>query len=235
MRLSVGSVMVCAGLAICVGAGAGAGAGLSPTNAPSLLVPGHWKLLKLDGKRPARFDFDGKNALEVTSNASVGFFYRELDSSGDNKQVVRWRWRVDRQVPPTDQASKGEDDRAIAVHLWFDDDTSGSLFSVFNRLLGRPKIGHLITYVWGGVRAPGAMMANPYYDKGAIVVLRTSRQDRTGQWVAEERHVGADYARAFGHRPDLSKLRYIAISADTDDTGSTSVARVADVVLAGGG
>jgi len=230
MRLSVGSVLVCAGLAI----GVVAGADFSTANTPSLLVPGHWKLLKLDGKRPARFAFDRQNGLEVTSDASVGFFYRELDSRGDSKEVVRWRWRVDRQVPATDQASKGEDDRAIAVHLWFDDDTSGSLFSVFNRLLGRPRIGHLITYVWGGVRAPGAMMANPYYDKGAIVVLRTSKQDRTGRWVAEERHAETDYARAFGRRPDLSKLRYIAISADTDDTGAASVARIADVILAGG-
>ena len=227
MRFPFSAVFVIAALVLA------ALASVSEANRPSLLVPGGWKLLKLDGKQPARFVIDEDRTLRVSASSSVGFYYRELDDRSAGKARIRWRWRVDRQIPATDQSVKGKDDRAIAVHLWFDDDTGGSVFGVFNRLLGRPKIGHLISYVWGGVREPGAVMANPYYDKGAIIVLRTGRSARTGRWYDEMRDVAVDYERVFGTTPDLSKLRYIAISADTDDTGTSSSARVADVELGG--
>lgn len=200
-------------------------------DSPSLLGHGTWKLLKLDGKVPARFAMNKNRELQVDANAAVAFFYRELARDAGQNKTVLWRWRVDDQIPPTDQGRKGSDDRAIALHLWFDDDTGGALFGALGSLLGRPRIGHLVSYVWGGIRAPGAMMANPYYDKGAIFVVRTARTGVTGKWYDEARNVAQDYKRAFGHVPDLSKLRYIAISADTDDTGAVSSARVADVVL----
>lgn len=200
---------------------------------PSLIGEGPWKLIKLRGKDVTRFEVEQNREMRVEAKGAVGFYYTKLSDIGDDKVMLQWRWRVDRQIPATDQAQKGGDDRAIAVHLWFDDDESGSLFGKLGSLLGYPRVGHLMTYVWGGVRDANTVMANPYYDKGAIIIVRNGKAVAKGDWQLERRDVVADYARAFGHKPDLSKLRYLAISADTDDTGTVSSARVADVALSG--
>ena len=200
---------------------------------PSLIDEGAWKLIRLRGKEVTQFEVGKNRELKVEAKGAVGFYYTKLADIADDKVTLQWRWRVDRQIPPTDQARKGGDDRAIAVHLWFDDDESGSLFGKLGGLLGYPRVGHLMTYVWGGVRDANTVMANPYYDKGAIIIVRNGKARGKGDWQLERRDVVADYARAFGRTPDLSKLRYLAISADTDDTGTVSRARVADVVLRG--
>ena len=75
---------------------------------------------------------------------------------------------------------------------------------------------------------PTRSWRTPNYDKGAIIIVRNGKAGAKGAWQLEQRDVVADYARAFGQKPDLSKLRYLAISADTDDTGTVSSARVAD-------
>lgn len=216
------------GAAILVG-GVAAGA----AKGPSLIGGGGWKLIKLKGKDVTRFEIANNSELKVDAESAVGFYYTKLADIVDEKATLQWRWRVDRQIPPTDQARKGGDDRAIAVHLWFDDDESGSLFGKLGGLLGYPRVGHLMTYVWGGVREANTVMANPYYDKGAIIIVRNGKAPGKDGWQLERRDVVADYARAFGREPDLTKLRYLAISADTDDTGTVSSARVADVALRG--
>ena len=209
------------------------GAAASIAQAPSLIDAGPWKLIKLRGKDATQFEVEKNRELKVEAKGAVGFYYTELADIADDKVMLRWRWRVDRQIPATDQARKGGDDRAIAVHLWFDDDETGSLFGKLGGLLGYPRVGHLMTYVWGGVRDANTVMTNPYYDKGAIIIVRNGKASGKGDWRFEQRDVVADYARAFGRKPDLSKLRYLAISADTDDTGTISSARVADVALRG--
>ncbi|MGI9415442.1 MAG: DUF3047 domain-containing protein [Hyphomicrobiales bacterium] len=207
----------------------GAAVGLAKT--PSLIGGGPWKLLKVKGKDVTRFAIVKDREMRVDAKGAVGFLYRQVSDLSEEKLTLRWRWRIDRQIPATDQARKGGDDRAIAVHLWFDDDKSGSLFGRLGSLLGYPRVGHLVTYVWGGVRDPDSVLPNPYYDKGAIIIVRNGAAAENGSWRSEKRDVADDYARAFGRMPDLSKLRYIAISADTDDTGTESSARVADVTL----
>ena len=221
IRAALGAAMLLGGAAAVMAKG------------PSLIGDGPWKLIKLRGKDVTRFKVENDREMRVEAKGAVGFYYTKLSDIGDDKVMLQWRWRVDRQIPATDQAQKGGDDRAIAVHLWFDDDESGSLFGKLGSLLGYPKVGHLMTYVWGGVRDANTVMANPYYDKGAIIIVRNGKAGAKGAWQLEQRDVVADYARAFGQKPDLSKLRYLAISADTDDTGTVSSARVADVALSG--
>jgi hypothetical protein len=199
---------------------------------PSLVGAGARDLLEVDGRAPARFTIDANGEMRVDASNAVGFYYTEVSSANADNLMLQWRWSVDRPIPATDQSRVGIDDRAIAVHLWFDDDEQGSLFGIFSNLMGYPRVGHLVTYVWGGLRAPDSVLANPYYEKGVIIIVRNVVPDESGVWYAEQRDVVDDYVRAFGRYPDLGKLRYVAISADTDDTGTESSARVADVVLA---
>ena len=209
------------------------GVSIGMAQEPTLIGAGPWKLIKLKGKDVTRFAVENNRELRVDAKSAVGFYYTKLADIADEKATLQWRWRVDRQIPATDQARKGGDDRAIAVHLWFDDDENGSLFGKLGGLLGYPRVGHLMTYVWGGVRDANTVMANPYYDKGAIIIVRNGNAPGKAGWQLERRDVVADYTRAFGRAPDLTKLRYLAISADTDDTGTVSSARVADVAVRG--
>ena len=49
----------------------------------------------------------------------------------------------------------------------------------------------------------------------------------TGQWFSERVDFAADYRRAFGKA--APKPMYVAVSADSDDTGTRGTARIADI------
>lgn len=183
-----------------------------------------WRTLKVPGARENRFVLRG-DAVEVISDGSVSFMYLELPANLSARDYLSWRWRVDRHAPLTSQARKGRDDRPLAIHLWFDTGGQGSLFGNLASLTGRPKIGHLLTYVWGATEPAGSVLANPYYEKGRVIVV-VGKDGQTGQWNEVRRNVMRDYIRAFGMPPDMSALRYIAISADTDDLSGQSSAMV---------
>ncbi len=185
---------------------------------------GGWRNLTVPGTRENRFIVRG-DALQVVSDRSVSFRYLELPRSTEYPTHLSWAWRVDQHAPVASQALKGFDDRPLAVHVWFDTGKSGSLFGGLTSAMGRPKVGHLLTYVWGAREPPGSVLRNPYFDKGRVIVL-VGDNGRTGQWQRVERNVVEDYRRAFGQAPDMTQLRYIAISADTDDLSGQSNAAV---------
>ncbi|MEM7597962.1 MAG: DUF3047 domain-containing protein [Pseudomonadota bacterium] len=183
-----------------------------------------WRTLKVPGARENQFVLRG-DALQVISDGSVSFRYTELPRGVVAPAQLSWRWRVDRHSPLSSQAQKGRDDRPLAVHVWFDTEGRASLFGNLASLAGRPKVGHLLTYVWGATEPAGTVLANPYYDKGRVIVV-VGAEGRTGEWVEVRRNIVGDYRRAFGMSPDMSALRYIAISADTDDLAGHSSAFV---------
>ncbi len=185
---------------------------------------GAWETLTVDDAPAADFAFADAGALRVEADGAVAFLYRPVDGAPAG---VAWDWRVDDGIAATDPAAKGEDDRPIAVHLWFDTgDRSKTLYGNLARLLGYPTVTHGITYVWGATRPEGAFVTNPYYERGRILVLRRSAGTSQG-WVTERRDITADLTRAFP-KADIAPadLAYVVVSADTDDTGGRSRARV---------
>ena len=93
-------------------------------------------------------------------------------------------------------------------------------------LLGRPRVGHLLTYVWGGKREPGTILPNPYYPKkGAIIILRNAKTGAAG-WRTEKRDIVDDFRRSFGKAPNLATLKYVSVSGDTDDTRTKSKSQI---------
>ena len=195
-----------------------------------------WMLLTLPGKAGGRFDERSDGAIEVSANSGVAFLYRTIPNDMGPKRRLAWRWRIDRPVPPTDLSKAGEDDRSFAVHICFPVETgSGSLWDGMVRLATRvfaaPLSGKVLTYVWGGTRPRGALMANPHLEPdGRIIVLR-SGDGATGFWQAEEIDFVADFRKAFGYNPPAPA--YLAISVDSDDTASRSRGAVADLAFGG--
>ena len=123
-------------------------------------------------------------------------------------------------------------DRPIAIHLWFSDADQPSVFGPLGWIFGYPHITHTLTYVLGGNHRPGSVITNPYYDNGAILVLR-GKTVATGHWYTEMRNIERDIETSFPSIPSLKSLKYIAISADTDDTGGDSLARMTGLRLSG--
>ena len=188
-----------------------------------------WQTLKVPGVRENQFVLRG-DALQVISESSASFRYVEIPRNVHAPSHVSWRWRVDAHSPLSSQATKGRDDRPLAIHVWFDTDGKASLLSSFASVMGRPKVGHLLTYVWGATEPAETVLANPYYERGRVIIV-VGQDGRKGQWHDVRRNIVADYQQAFGDVPDMSKLRYLAISADTDDLMGQSTGSVRAVTF----
>ena len=192
-----------------------------------------WELLTLPGRRPARFALAEDGAVQVMAEDAVAFLYRPVSETQRDARRLTWRWRVDEFVPSTDLAVVGEDDRSVALHICFPaDEGRMSFWERFSHslksLAGAPLSGHVLTYVWGGIREPGSVFANPHMDsegeaRGTIIVLR-SDVDQGGRWLMEEVDFVADFERVFGYSPPPPA--YVAISADSDDTSTRALAFV---------
>lgn len=192
---------------------------------PASLRREGWRLLEVPGKATADFKQDQPNRIEIRAENAVAFLYRSLGDNMGGKRRLAWRWRIDEAVPPTDLSRAPGDDRSLAVHIVFPMDISGFSFwerveMTMTRLMAPPMAGKVLTYVWGGKQAPGSMLANPFFDsRGKIIVLHSSAEP-IGRWLQEEIDFKADFLEAFGY--DAPAPTYIAVSADSDDTGSRS-------------
>ncbi|MGF1608238.1 MAG: DUF3047 domain-containing protein [Kiloniellales bacterium] len=181
-----------------------------------------WQTLSLPDRAPARFALRSDGVIEVETKASVGFLYRDVEQAGGR---LVWRWRVDKGGPASDLMQRGEDDRPLAVHLWFPEQET-SFKDLLAGFFGYPRFGRAITYVWAADGSKGKRFANPYLDpgQGMIIVLR-DRSDDLGAWHSETVDYAADYRRHFGTAPPPPK--FVAISGDSDDLGGMTLGWVA--------
>lgn len=192
-----------------------------------------WKELLVGSTPPNEYRMLGNNEITVRSDNSVSILYRELTVAEQNFRSVNWQWRVDKSVPATDPASMGFDDRDLAVHIWFANREDAGLWASIKRtlinVLGYPSIGNVLTYTFGGTGERYRTLDNPHHDpEGKIVVLRPSGTE-TGRWFKEEIDFVADFKRIFGKQPP--KPKYVAISADSDDTHTQGLARITAITF----
>ena len=202
-----------------------------------LASPENWQQLHVPNQPAAKFAFinPGNRSMRLTvrTDKSVAFLYREVKGEKSRfPKSLSWQWHLDQDFSHTDLTIKGKDDRPLAVHLWFSDPDQPSVFGPLGWVFGYPHITHTLTYVLGGEHRPGSVFSNPYYDKGAILVLLGKRV-ATDHWYTELRDIKRDIEASFPEMPVMKTLNYIAISADTDDRGGDSVARMTDLRLSG--
>jgi hypothetical protein len=196
-----------------------------------------WREVGVSGKPGNRFVGHRDGAIEVASAASVSRLYRAVDPDLAATPVLIWRWRVDDPVPPTDLSQKGEDDTAITLYVGFPWDPAAASFTerltrpLVEAYAGSDAPGRVLAYVFGGAERRGEVVASPHLrTAGAMRVLRPA-DSPTGEWFEERVDLVADYREAFGEDPP--DPGQIAISADTDDTRSTSRGFVAGLAFVG--
>jgi hypothetical protein len=192
---------------------------------PDLEAAG-WRELAVRNKPANRFVGHPDGSIEVISSSSVSRLYRPIEVDLDATPALTWRWRVDDPVPPTDLTRKGEDDTALTLYVGFPWDPGQASFTerltrpLVEAYAGEDAPGRVLAYVFGGEHPRGAWVASPHLrSAGAVRVLRPA-DSPTGQWFEERVDIVEDYREAFGEDPPDPVQ--IAISADTDDTGSTS-------------
>ena len=215
-------------------AGSPTGDAASASDLPDNLSKMGWSLLEVPGKQTAEFTYAGSGTIDIRADNAVAFLYRPVDDAASDMGRLGWTWRVDQAVPPTDLSRDSGDDRSLAVHIVFPADHDSlsfweSIESAMTELVAPPLAGRVLTYVWGGSHPEGAVMENPHFgEQGTMIVLRDS-QEPTGTWFMEEIDFEADFQAAFGYAPPAPV--FVAISADSDDTGSRMAGAVADLTF----
>lgn len=211
------------------------------------LLPGHslgaaldaalaadgWQEMTFRDKPGNRYRLEGDGTLVVESRASVSVAWRDLPADLARTPILRWRWRVDRAVPPTDLTRKGGDDRSLSLYVafaWVPERASfveRSVRAVLSSLAGQELPGRLLTYIWGGDGRANGWFDNPYLPTGAKLRVLRDGSAPLGVWLEERIDVRTDFRTAFGEEPP--PVERIGIGADSDDTGSEARGAIRDV------
>ncbi|MFN3970898.1 MAG: DUF3047 domain-containing protein [Gemmobacter sp.] len=183
---------------------------------------GGWTEQRFSLFAPARFQQSG-SGVTVRADRSVSLIWRALPEGFWPARRARWDWQVGMGVPATDLTKKGGDDRNLAVYFVFMPEDRARAFGSrpnLRRLLGEDQ-ARVLVYVWGGDVARGAVLPSAYLGaRGRTVVLRAPAPGRFSEGV----DLAADHMRAFGTAP--AALVGLAVSADSDDTGTVIEARL---------
>ena len=198
----------------------------SQTAAGPISFGGGWNEQRLQLFGSNDYAFNG-GSLGIASDNAVSLAWTRTSRSDWGARSASWSWRVDQSVPATDLRRKGGDDRNISVYFVFlPEDVAATMEGAnIRQLNGNPNV-RILQYVWGGNHARGAVLGSPYAPgQGANVMLR---QAGTGAH-SESVNLASDYAAAFGGSPGA--LVGIAVSADSDDTGSSIRASVSNLAV----
>lgn len=194
-------------------------------------LPAGWHTLRFQNiANPTEYsvgmDGDGY-ALKAVSEASGSGLYTELDLDAREYPELSWEWKVENILQKGDPTQKNGDDFPARVVVAFHYEPERASFFKWIRyelarlIYGRYPPGSALIYVWDN-RLPVGTTLNSAYTAWAKVVVLESGPEKVGQWVPERRNFYLDYRRAFGENP--TRLKFIGIMTDTDDTGERAVA-----------
>jgi hypothetical protein len=213
----------------------------------SRMVPGAvappWQVIGLPGQKLPLTQFniqpsDGFSALRIQADGSYGNLVFDTAGLQLPPQVqLRWRWRLEHGLPGSDLRRKEGDDTPVKVCALFNMALDGMSFAEQARLRlaramsGQPLPAATLCYVWDRLLPAGTILPNAFSPRVQYLVV-TNGAPRPGEWVTLGRNLGEDFLRAFGHETrTLPPLIALAIGADADNTGGSSLALVGDLTL----
>jgi hypothetical protein len=218
MRLSISLVAL---TATCGAAAAG-----PVTFGPTLESSG-WRTLTFRALPPVNFRAASLSQLDIAGDKGASLIWRALPEVQWPARAANWRWRVQQGPPATDLATRGADDRAIALYFVFARDDAAARWAKGATSLTSAmwwSSGAALVYVYGGSGARGRIVASPHMGQNGKLVIRQPGGGYAGSWISETADLAADFRRAFGREP--GPLVGVAVSADGDDTGSAISAAI---------
>lgn len=208
-------------------------------------LPSRWKIIGLPNKPTlavTRFELvsgaeSGQHSLRVSANSSYGALVYTLDAEQKQRSIktLSWRWRIDSFAEGVNLRTRDGDDSAVKVCILFDMPIERVPFSerwllrLANTFSTTPLPNATLCYVWDANLAADTLIDNPYTRRVRSIVVH-SLPAGPG-WQTAQRTIAADFAGAFGKEsPELPPILAIAIGCDSDNTGGTSVAHLADLI-----
>ncbi len=177
----------------------------------------------------SKVDFrQGGGTLGFTSDGAASLIWQRVPPSDQGSKSATWAWAVTQSVPPTDLTKKGGDDRNAAIYFVFlpPEIAKANAGSSNIRGLLANRDARVLVYVWGGAHRRGQVLASPYLGaRGKTVILRGAG---TGSF-SETVDLAGDFARGFGTAPGA--LVGVAVSADSDDTGTKLSGQISGLAL----
>lgn len=187
---------------------------------------GNWNEQRLQLFGANDYSFNG-GSMGIASDGAVSLAWTRTGRDNWGATSASWNWAVDSSVPATDLRRKGGDDRNISLYFVFLPEADAAAMEGANirQLNSNPNV-RILQYVWGGNHSRGSVHQSPYAPgQGANVMLR---QAGTGSH-SENVDLARDFAAAFGGTPGA--LVGIAVSADSDDTGSSIRASISNLAV----
>ncbi|MBS0444361.1 MAG: DUF3047 domain-containing protein [Proteobacteria bacterium] len=230
--------MVCAAAAVAAHAETPALTAFGAAGEP----PAPWKVEGLPNQtkpytRFAVVDLEGKPALRIEADQSYGNLVHPLAGASAKGLQLAWRWRVDEPIEQADLRTRGGDDTAVKVCVFFDMPLDRVPF-VERQVLraarakaGEPLPTASVCYVWDPHIAAGTALDNAFTRRMRYKVLESGSASLR-HWVAEKRDISADFLALFGDESqDVPPIAAIVVGADADNTHTKSLAYVADIRL----
>ena len=179
------------------------------------------------------------DVIQVDTDKSVSIAYLPFVKKTVNLKhtpTLTFSWRRLGPAVDANLTRKGGDDRTLAIYVAFPYKPEQA--SLKERLLrpfveareGSSAPGRVLTYIWGGGER-GRWFENPYIGKAGWVKVLQIPSDANWTWFDHQIDIWADFIDLFGCPPPAPS--YIAISADSDDTGIKFSAQVRDLKFSG--
>ena len=213
------------------------------TGAEGAAPPAPWRAVGLPrNKAPlAQMDttsIDGVRAMRLKTEASYGTLVHELAGGvPGNEATLKWRWRLDQPVANADLRKKEGDDAALKVCVMFDLPLDQVPFGERTLLrLARSLSSELlpaatICYISDQKLATGTTLPN-IYTRRVRSIITDGQGSPLAQWRTHERRVGDDFLKLFGDESKVvPPVVAIVIGADSDNTGGSSLAYIADLAF----
>lgn len=210
-----------------------------PLAAFSLMLPGEvsdaWHPQQLKDLPPTEFqivDHGGQTVLQAAADRSASALAHLAPVNSAATPVLNWRWKIGAH-PPSDIRTKAGDDYAARVYVSFARDPAELSWLTrmkmrFAKLFYGVELPTAsICYVWDPNSPEGFAIPNAWSDTIYMVVAEGG--PKVNSWVSESHNFVEDYRRLFKAEPP--PVTSIIVAADTDNTGTTSIAWLDDLSL----
>jgi len=202
-------------------------------------APWHVQGLPQQGSKPlTRFsvvDVDGKRAVKIEADESYANLVHPVNPV--SSAHLAWQWRIEKPLETSDLRSRGGDDTAIKVCVFFDMPIDNMSFTDRQLLrLARSKTTDFqptatVCYVWDTQLPVGTTLDNAFTRRVRYMVLQ-SGSDRLNRWVAEKRDLNADFLKLFADESKtVPPVLGVSVGADSDNTKGHTVSYVSGLVL----
>jgi Protein of unknown function (DUF3047) len=234
--LAGAALLACAGCAS-VGSSQGLTAAESASaDAPALAVGGTpaaafdgWSSRTFPGKRPTRYrlvDADDHPTspwvVQADAHRSASLWTRPMPPDSPPPEVLRFSWRIDRQISTASLRDRAVEDAPVRVVLAFDGPVERLpmrerlFFDLTRSITGESPPYATLMYVWDRTADVGDVIPSNSTTRIRKIVV-DGRASRAGEWRFHVRRVAQDYQAAFGETP--GRLLAIGVMTDSDNTG----------------